>query len=87
MSAYLKYLFQLILSPSRGWEDLSHDGADPDELLRRGLYPLTGITALSEFLQLFYSRYAGFGSVLQAAISATATNTTPLESPLPKADL
>ncbi len=69
MSAYLKYLFQLILSPSRGWEDLSHDGADPDELLRRGLYPLTGITALSEFLQLFYSRYAGFGSVLQAAIA------------------
>ena len=56
MSAYLKYLFQLILAPTKGWEDISHDGADPDELLRRGFYPLTGITALS-----------GIGSVLQQA--------------------
>lgn len=67
MSAYLKYLFQLILAPTKGWEDISHDGADPDELLRRGFYPLTGITALSEFVQLFYNRTVGIGSVLQQA--------------------
>lgn len=70
MSAYLKYIFQLILSPTRGWEDISHDGADPDELLRRGFYPLTGITALTEFVQMFYSHGAALGSVLQ---QATAT--------------
>lgn len=69
MSAYLKYLFQLILSPSRGWEDISHDGADPDELVRRGYYPLTGIMALTEFARLFYEREATVASVLQRAIA------------------
>lgn len=69
MSLYLKYLFQLILSPSRGWEDISHDGAAPEELLRKGFYPLTGIAAATEFIRLFYERDAGIGHVLQSAIA------------------
>jgi len=73
MTTYLKYLFQLILSPSRGWEDISHDGAEPEELLRRGFYPLTGIAALTEFLQLFYNHDAGIGNVLQQAIATFIT--------------
>lgn len=69
MSVYFKYLFQLILSPSRGWEDISHDGVDPDELVRRGYYPLTGIMALTEFLRLLYDPGATVAGVLQRAIA------------------
>lgn len=68
MAAYLKYLFQLILSPSRGWEDLSHDGADSEELMRRGYYPLTGIAAVTEFVQMFYHHSVGIGDTLRSAI-------------------
>lgn len=69
MPLYLKYLFQLILSPMRGWEDISHDGTEPDELVRRGFYPLTAIVAASEFLRLFYERNATLAGVLQHAIA------------------
>ena len=68
MAAYLKYLFQLILSPSRGWEDLSHDGADPDVLMRQGYYPLIGIGAATEFVQMLYHHDIGLGAALRGAI-------------------
>lgn len=71
--AYLKYLFQLILSPSRGWEDISHDGANPEELLQRGFYPLTGIAAATEFLKLLYGHKYTLGAVLQQAIATFCT--------------
>ncbi|MDE6541071.1 MAG: hypothetical protein K2L74_03565 [Muribaculaceae bacterium] len=69
MASFLKYLFQLMLSPQRGWEDLSHDGPDPEELLRRGYYPLAGIGAASEFVQMLYRSGIGLASALQQAIA------------------
>lgn len=56
MLKYLKHLFQLILFPSRGWEDISETGDEPAELCRAGLYPLLGVLALSNFVQLIYGR-------------------------------
>ena len=54
MLEYLKYLVQLLLSPARGWEDISAKSPDPEEMTRKGLYPLIGIAAVSEFCAFFY---------------------------------
>lgn len=47
MLRFLKNILQLIVNPSRGWEDVSHDSDEPAALCRDGLYPLLAITALS----------------------------------------
>ncbi len=47
MLRFLKNILQLIVNPSRGWEDVSHDADDPSALCRDGLYPLLAVTALS----------------------------------------
>jgi len=54
MFAFLKYLIQLLLSPSHGWEDLETRDPDPEEMTRSGLYPLMGIAAATEFLSFFF---------------------------------
>lgn len=56
MLRFLKHILQLILSPARGWEDISASGDEPSELCRTGLYPILGVLALSNFIQLFYGR-------------------------------
>ena len=69
MLAYLKYLIQLILAPGSGWEDLEKRNPDPEEMLRRGLYPLLGIAAITEFLAFFYQRHITLAEVLVRAIA------------------
>lgn len=69
MLQYLKNLLQLVLSPFRGWEDVSASLASPDSLLRDGYYPLLGVAALSEFVRLFYHGHGGFLTVLELAIA------------------
>ncbi|MBD5346760.1 MAG: hypothetical protein HDR92_06480 [Bacteroides sp.] len=68
MLLYLKLLLQLFLAPRQGWEDISVDNLDPDELARRGLYPLAGIAALSSFMTLVYHSGISIASVFIAAI-------------------
>jgi hypothetical protein len=68
MFQYIKTLFQLILFPNAGWEDVSATGADPELMLRKGLYPLLGITACSEFVQLFFNRTITFVTAMELAI-------------------
>lgn len=55
MLSFLKYLFQLIISPTPGWEDISHEGADAKRLATEGLYPLLGVSAISAFVTYFYN--------------------------------
>lgn len=69
MTTFLKYILQLILSPSNGWTDLSTDNPDPERLLTRGLYPLMGISAATEFLALVYHQGIGLMQVLSAAVT------------------
>lgn len=38
---------QLIINPSRGWEDVSHDAKDNATLCNEGFYPLLAVAALS----------------------------------------
>lgn len=60
MSKYLKYLFQLILSPAHGWEDIAKSGLAPSRIASAGFYPLIAITSLSVYFQAFYHRHVFF---------------------------
>lgn len=55
MLKFLKHILQLILSPAKGWEDVSQAALDPQQLRSEGFYPLLGITALSNFIQMIYN--------------------------------
>ena len=54
MKDYLKYLFQLILSPGHGWEDIEKGDERPERLLVSGYYPIIAIAALSVMLGLLH---------------------------------
>lgn len=65
---FFRHLIQLLLSPVRGWEDVSAASINPAELQRRGFYPWLGVTALSEFAPMIYGA-RGFWPSLEAAIA------------------
>ncbi len=54
MGVFLKYLFQLVLSPGHGWEDIGRARQHPRVLAATGFYPLTALTALSVFAGKIY---------------------------------
>jgi len=68
MLEYLKLMMQLLLVPVRGWEDVSSSSPDPEEMLRRGLYPLMGVAALTEFVSFFYDSQLSLAVVLVRAV-------------------
>lgn len=68
MWLYIKLLIQLLLSPARGWEDVSEASIPADTLQSKGYYPLMAVTALSEFLPMLYSHSIGFINALLSAI-------------------
>lgn len=51
MNRYLQHLFQLILSPGNGWEDIAKADIPAADIARRGYYPLIAVAALSVFMQ------------------------------------
>lgn len=69
MLLYIKQLIQLLLSPARGWEDISSEARTAEEIQRTGFYPWIGVTAVSQFVRLFYDHDATFVSELQGAIA------------------
>ncbi|MDE6276807.1 MAG: hypothetical protein K2M06_01715 [Muribaculaceae bacterium] len=68
MLSYLKYLLQLLLVPSSGWDDIAQSSPDPAMLLRRGFYPLLAVVALSEFCGLLYNKGLSVDTVILRAI-------------------
>ncbi len=60
MREYLKYLFQLILSPGHGWEDIDKGSGNPAAVAARGFYPLIAIASLSVWMQGFYHPHIPF---------------------------
>ncbi len=60
MKSYLKHLFQLILSPGNGWEDIDSANENPREIAQTGYYPLIAITAACVFLQGIYHHHLAF---------------------------
>lgn len=68
MLKFIKNIFQLILSPGNGWEDISHDSEDPKSLAANGLYPIIGFASLMAFVQYFYDSELSLVVLLQRAI-------------------
>lgn len=54
MKRYLQYLFQLILSPGNGWEDIDKAAIPTRDIAVHGYYPLIAVTAISVFIQGLY---------------------------------
>lgn len=69
MLSYLKYMFQLLLMPSRGWEDISAGSPVPEEMQSRGYYPLLGLTAAAVFMQLLYNSELALPQMIQTALA------------------
>ncbi len=69
MLQFLKIMAQLILSPDRGWEDVSASVAKPDMLFRKAYYPFLAVAAMSEFARLFYHGNGGVLTVIELAIA------------------
>lgn len=57
MKRYLMNMFQLILSPGNGWEDIQTANENSRDIFRSGYIPLITITALSVFIQGIYHHY------------------------------
>lgn len=51
---YLKCMLQLVLSPAKGWEDISREGRESSVIAAYGLFPLIAVTALSCLLRPVY---------------------------------
>ena len=69
MLLYIKQLFQLLLEPTYGWEDISEANRPADVIQKSGFFPWIGVTAASCFLQLFYDNELTFLRAVQTAIA------------------
>lgn len=68
MLKFLGYLFQLVISPAKGWEDIARAEYTPQQLASEGFYPLIGITACSEFIQKFYIKTLSIPTMIEDAL-------------------
>lgn len=68
MKNYLKYLFQLILSPRHGWEDIENGNVAPSRIATEGFYPLIALTAASVFIQAFFMHHVVFLSLFMRMV-------------------
>ncbi len=68
MLKFLTCLIQLIISPSKGWEDIAAVGEEPGKLCSDGFYPLVGVTACTVFVQRFYDVDLSLVTLIQGAI-------------------
>lgn len=66
---FIQHLLQLVLSPARGWEDISEAARGADDIQRSGLYPWLGVTAMSEFVRLAYQPGLTFVVALESAVA------------------
>lgn len=68
MGKFFALLFQLILSPVNGWNDVSYENLNPKKLLVNGFYPILILTGLSCFLQGIYHPGYTFVELLQESL-------------------
>ncbi len=73
MLRFLKNMLQLLLSPTRGWEDISADGTETQDLLEHGYYPLLGAVALSCFMKFWWVADITLAAVLTRAVLTFGT--------------
>ena len=68
MWLFIGQLFQLLLAPKRGWEDISEAAKHPDDIQRREFFPWIGLVAASELLRLVYDRDLSVLTAVEMAI-------------------
>ncbi|MDE6416009.1 MAG: hypothetical protein K2K68_03155 [Duncaniella sp.] len=70
MKIFFKNLFQLILHPAHGWEDIARENVSARVPATRGLFPLIVLAALSVFMAPVYHSDV---SVVKLVIESIAT--------------
>lgn len=65
---FIKNMLQLLLAPTRGWEDVDCDDTTPRRVLRRGLLPVVGAAALSVAFSAFYDLHPSAVGLLTKAV-------------------
>lgn len=68
MRHYLANLFQLLLSPGNGWEDVSRLGQRPSQIARQGYFPLSALAGASVLLSWIYHGGVSAWSVCMRAV-------------------
>lgn len=68
MLRYLQHMVQLLLSPTRGWEDVASHPIEGGEAFRRGLLPLMVISALSVVFRAVYQFHSSVATLIPAAV-------------------
>ncbi len=68
MLHYLKLMLQLVLSPTRGWEDIADGAESSRRTLTHGLLPTIAIASLTVFIGAFYELKPTFGALLINAV-------------------
>ena len=68
MLKYLGYLIQIILSPSRGWDDVALSKLTLHEALVNGFYPLLGVASCTVFVQGFYDSVLTLSVLIENAV-------------------
>lgn len=68
MWLYIRQLLQLLIGPTRGWEDISSAVRTHDEIFKRGFAPWILIAGCAHFLKLLYDIDITFVRALQDAI-------------------
>lgn len=61
-------MLQLVLSPHNGWEDIAKADIPVDELLSKGLFPLTGLASAASFCALIFNVDSTLVGCIQSAI-------------------
>lgn len=64
---YIKNTLQLILSPSRGWEDISSQSITTNEIERELMFPLFILSGITVLIQYFYHRIDDITNALVTA--------------------
>ena len=54
MMLFFRNMMQLMLSPSRGWEDVALSDSDPARLVKEGVIPALIVASLSIFAQILF---------------------------------
>ena len=65
---YLRDIFQLILAPVKGWEDIAIDDYDSRRLLTKGFIPFIIVASMTVFIKAFYHSDASIVILLQQSI-------------------
>lgn len=68
MLKFILRLFQLLLAPQAGWEDVSSAALPEDKIRKSGFTPWVIVVALSELLRLYYQPDLSVFSAIMSAL-------------------